>query len=256
MELEKYVDTIPSKHWGWNVFQANIYKDIFDDRTLNTLEKTVRAQLSNKTVTYATHRTTFNLEGSQKRIVSHKQNGREQQVVYDITFDSDYWHQTNDTIKAWSDNYIRENVSPVFYKYLKFFEGQQPFSDEPNCWIPFRLHINVLTYTKFLLIHMDSNDQYYNTNKAEDARAYSLTFYFENMLPEHGGEIYTDTGFSYRPQRNSAVCINGNGCLHGVAANMNPNQEPRLAFTVRWAHKDDLYLPGHPNKTLYKLDFE
>ena len=29
--------------------------------------------------------------------------------------------------------------------------------------------------------------------------------------------------------------------------------KPLLAFTVRWAHKDDLYLPGHPDKTLYNL---
>lgn len=255
MEIDCFVDPMISRHWAPTRFTAHIFKNVFDDRTINNLEKIVKAQLSNKTITYATHRTTFNHEGSQKRIVSHKQNGREQQVVYDITFDPMYWHQTSDTVKDWSDNYIRENVNPIFYKYLKFFEEQPPFNAEPGSWIPFRLHINVLTYTKFLLLHMDTNDQYYSTKKAEDARAYSLTFYFENSLPEHGGELYTDTGFKYQPQRNTAVCINGNGCLHGVAANMNPNQEPRLAFTVRWAHKDDLYLPGHPDKALYKLDF-
>ena len=41
--------------------------------------------------------------------------------------------------------------------------------------------------------------------------------------------------------------------MHGVNSNMNPDKKPRLAFTTRWAHKDDLYLPGDPNNAMYKL---
>ena len=54
---------------------------------------------------------------------------------------------------------------------------------------------------------------------------------------------------------NEGVLINGNASFHGINSNMNPNKTPRLAFTVRWAHKDDLYLPGSPDKALYKIDF-
>jgi hypothetical protein len=255
MEVDFFLDPIKQRHWGDSRFQAHIFKDVFDEKTLKSLEVVVKSQLSRKTLTYGTHRTTFSFKGKNNKIVSHAQNNREQQVVYDLTFTEDYWHQTKDTIKDWSNEYIINNVNPVFYKFIKFFEGQVPFNQEPNDWIPFRLHINVLEYTKFLLIHTDMNSQYFNTKNTNCANAYSLTFYLEDYVDGQGGELYTDTGFSYKPIKNSALCINGNSCLHGVAANMKPDKSPRLAFTVRWAHKDDLYLPGHPSKTLYKLDF-
>ena len=256
MEIDLFVDSTTQRHWGHARFNAHIFRDVFDEKNLRDLLTTVKTQLSNKTLTYGTHRTVFSFEGKSNRIISHKQNNREQQVVYDLTFMKNYWYQTPDTIKEWSDVTIRNTVNPVFYKYLKFFEGQPPFVEEPHNWIPFRLHINVLSYTKFLFLHCDMSSQYFNTKSSNDARAYSLTFYLEDYEEGSGGELYTDTGFSYKPVKNSALIINGNSCLHGVAANMKPDQTPRLAFTVRWAHKDDLYLPGHPDKSLFKMDFE
>jgi hypothetical protein len=77
----------------------------------------------------------------------------------------------------------------------------------------------------------------------------------QDHIEGYGGEFYTDTGFVYKPKRNSVLSINGNSCLHGVSANMDPAGKPRLAFSTRWCHKDDFYLPGHPDKTLYKLEF-
>ena len=256
MEVELFTDPVEQRHWGHDRFKAYIFTNVFDDKTLRDLLNTIKAQLTNKTLTYGTHRTTFSFEGKNNKIISHKQNNREQQVVYDLTFMKDYWYQTPDTIKEWSEVAIRNNANPIYYKYLKFFEQQPPFKGEAQDWIPFRLHINVLSYTKFLLLHTDMSSQYFNTKTCHDGRAYSLTFYLEDYVDGHGGELYTDTGFKYKPIKNSALCINGNSCLHGVAANMKPDMSPRLAFTVRWAHKDDLYLPGHPDKTLFKMDFE
>lgn len=254
MKVELFIDPVTQRHWCHDRFEAYIYQDVFDEKNLKDLLNTVNAQLTNKTLTYGTHRTTFSFDNKQNKIVSHQQNNREQQIVYDLTMMRDYWFQTHETVKEWSDNTIRDKVSPIFYKYIKFFENQKPIVDEPHKWIPFRLHINVLNYGKFLYLHCDMNSQYFNTKSSCEAKAYSLTFYLEDYEDGYGGELYTDTGFSYKPIKNSALLINGNSCLHGVAANMKPDQSPRLAFTVRWAHVDDLYLPGHPDKSLFKLD--
>lgn len=255
LEIQHHVEEFPSKHWVQRHFTACIYKNVFDEKFFNQLKKSVLQLLDNNNLSFAIHRTTFNFEGQSKKIVSHKQNGREQQVIYDMTFEKDWWHQTSDTIKSWSDNYLIQKINPVFYRYLKFFEEQSPFNEDPECWIPFRWHINILTHSKFLMLHMDMNDQYFNTKGTEDARAKSLTFYFDDHVEGYGGEFWTDTGFVFKPKTNHAILINGNEALHGVCANMNPNGLPRLAFTVRWAHKDDLYLPGHPDKALYKLEW-
>ena len=256
LEIQHHVEEFPSKHWIQRHFAADIYKNVFDEKFFNQLKTCVLQLLKNNNLSFAIHRTTFNFNGEDKKIVSHKQNGREQQVVYDMTFERDWWYQTPNTIKSWSDNYLREKINPIFYRYLKFFENQPPYSNEPDCWIPFRWHINILTYNKFLMLHMDMNDQYFNTKGAENARARSLTFYFDDHIEGYGGEFWTDTGFVFKPKRNHAISINGNEALHGVCANMNPDGLPRLAFTVRWAHKDDLYLPGSPNKAMYKLEWE
>lgn len=256
MEIERFVADQPSKHWNKGTLDAYIFRDVFDDRYFSQLKRAVLQLLDgHKKVTYATHRTTFNYDGQSKRLVSHKQNDRDQEVVYDMTFEREWWYQTKDTIKEWSEEYLRRNVNPIFYKFIKFFEQQPPFSEDKDCWIPTRLHINVLEYGKFLLIHADMNDQYFNTTSMSDARGRSLTFYMQDYVEGYGGEFWTDIGFIYKPKRNSVLSVNGNECLHGVNANMDPNGKPRLAFSTRWCHKDDLYLPGDPNKSLYKVEF-
>ncbi len=256
LEIEHFVDTVRSEHWDKDSLNVYIFKNVFSDQTYAQLERAVLQLLNqHKKVTFATHRTSFKFEGQSKRIVSHKQNNRDQEVVYDMTFEKDWWYQTNDTIKVWSDEYLKNNINPVFYKYLKFFEDQPPFNEEPGCWIPFRWHMNVLEHSQFLLMHTDMNDQYLNTFSTAEARGRTLTFYMQDHIEGYGGEFCTDTGFVYKPKKNSVLSINGNSCLHGVNANMDPSGKPRLAFSTRWCHKDDLYLPGHPDKALYKLEF-
>lgn len=255
MKIEKFVGD-RSKHWGGDNVDALIFTEIFEPKFVNDLEKCILNLLDNrKTLTYLTHRTTFSFENQSKKIISHKQNNREQQVIYDLVFEKDWWYQTKDTVRDWANKHIALNVNPVFNKYLKFFETQPPFSDEPGCWVPFRMHMNLLEYSKYLAIHVDMNDQYFNTTSQATAKARSVTFYFDDHIEGYGGEFWGEEGFVYKPKRNTALSLNGNSCLHGVAANLNPNQKPRMAFTTRWAHIDDLYLPGHPDKAFWKLDF-
>ena len=227
---------------------------MFEDKFVDSLQQAVVQLLeNNKRLTYLTHRTTFSFEGKKKDIISHKQNARTQQVVYDLTFENDWWNQTSDTVKQWADSYIYNNINPIFTKYIKVCETLPPFVDEPNCWIPFRWHINILEYTNFLSLHQDMQDACFNTKNSSGARGRALTFYLQDHIPEHGGEFWTENGFAYTPKRNTILSINGNQCLHGVSTNMNPDGKPRLAFTTRWAHKDDLFLPGDINKSIYNL---
>jgi hypothetical protein len=82
-----------------------------------------------------------------------------------------------------------------------------------------------------------------------------LTFYLHDHVQNCGGELYSLSGYVYEPKQNEAISINGNGAVHGVNSNMSKDKKPRLAFTVRWAHKDDLYLPGSPEKSMWSIDF-
>lgn len=243
------------KHWDQIPLNAYIYSDILDDQLFNQLYKNIFLHLKQNTNTYGTHRTTFSHGGKNHAIIKHDYSAREQQFVYDLTFEEEWWHQTIDTIKNWSNDYLKKNINPIFYRYLtKIFE-LPPFNDNPNDWIPYRWHMNVLRYNNFLGTHIDTNPQYFRTKSVVEARVISLTYYLEDHVEGHGGELFALDGFVYKPKKNSAVGINGNQVSHGVRANLNPSKEPRYAFTTRWVHKDDLYLPGHPDKAMYALEW-
>lgn len=251
--------TAPSKHFYQNNLTAHIYENVLEEKEYNKLKNNIELLFkTNKNLTYKTHRTNFNFNNKNHKIVSHSQNAREQQVPFDLSFELEYWHQTKETIKNWSRKYFLNNLNPIFFKYLNFFEKQKPFADEPDSWIPIRWHSNILAYSNLLTLHVDMNSALFKTENSYVARAYSLTFYMFDHEEGKGGEFWSENGFVYKPKQNSALCVNGNGIMHGVTENNNPDSEkinPRLAFTTRWAHIDDLYLPGHPDKCLYKLDF-
>jgi hypothetical protein len=258
MIISEHKETEKNKHWSEVVEPLHIYRysDVFDDQLYGSLKNAVISRIENKTseLTYLTHRTTFNFNNRKMHIVSHKENDRVQDVVYDLTFVKDYWYQTKDTIYDWSWDYLRQHIHPLFYKYLTTFKNVVPTSNEPNSYIPFRWHLNYLDYSEYLFMHVDCNSQYFNTPVGNFARARSLTFYLYDHIPNYGGELYFLSGYVYKPKQNEAVSINGNATVHGVNSNMNPDKKPRLAFTTRWAHKDDLYLPGDPDNAMYKLE--
>lgn len=252
------LNTSPSKHFYQDKLNVVIYENIFSEKEYNRLKTSIDWLFKNNTLTYKTHRTNFNFQETNFKIVSHAQNAREQQVVFDLTFELDYFFQTKDTIKKWSENWLLNNLNPVFYRYLNFFKNQKPFNKEPDCWIPIRWHSNIIAYNNYLTLHFDMGNYIFNTPSTHQAKACSLTFYLFDHEEGMGGEFWSETGFVYKPKQNTAICVNGNNVLHGVTENININSDkknPRMAFTTRWAHIDDLYLPGHPDKCLYKLDF-
>lgn len=253
--VSRYIEDVPYKHWNQCTLAAYIYDNVVEPKLFRQLENLVVLQMKGKTLTYGTHRTMFPFNGQTKKIVHHQQNAREQQFVYDMTFERNWWLQTTDTIKEWSDLYLKHNVNPVFYKFLEHIQTLDPFHINPNNWIPYRWHMNFLDHSKYLDVHVDSNPQYFNTKDCCSARIISLTFYLQDYEEGCGGDLYTLSGFRYKPKKNTAIGFNGHQVYHGVNANTNPNKKPRLAFTTRWAHKEDLYLPGHFDKALYKLEW-
>lgn len=255
MDVTEYKEDKPNKHWSDITQPLHIYKysNIYDKSFYKLLKDTVQAYLDrpNK-LTYLTHRTSFTHNDKRHHIISHKQNTREQEVIYDLTAEEGWWNQTSDTIVNWSWDTLRNSIHPVFFQHLNYFKNKEPIDEN---WVPHRFHLNYLPYQSYLHPHVDMADQFFNTPTCKTARARSLTFYLHDHVQNCGGELYSLSGYVYEPKQNEAISINGNGAVHGVNSNMSKDKKPRLAFTVRWAHKDDLYLPGSPEKSMWSIDF-
>lgn len=247
-----FTETQKEAHWNYQPLSGYIYENVFDDSFCNLLQKNISQifEKSNRT-TYMTHGTTFNIEGQTRNIVGHKQNAREQNVIYDLTFDKQWFYQTIDTIKDWSQTKIKNNLSPIFQKCTQKIENLTPIKDSVDDYVLYRLHLNYLKKATWLDLHLDGNPLFTKGLDQITSRMYSFTFYLFDHIEGLGGELWSYNGFVYKPKKNSAILINGNQSLHGVTANMH--EKPRLAFTVRIAHKEDLFLPGHPSKYLYKV---
>tara|TARA_B110000858_G_scaffold74304_1_gene86367 strand:- start:888 stop:1673 length:786 start_codon:yes stop_codon:yes gene_type:complete len=259
MIVDEYKEDKPNKHWSdiAQPLHAYKYSNVYDEQFYKTLKDTVISHLDRPDkLTYLTHRTSFTRNDKRLHIVSqptlNNKDPRKQEVVYDLTAERDWWHQTSDSVVDWTWNRLQNSIHPVFFHHLNTFRHQKPHD---NDWVPFRFHFNYLTYQSYLHAHADMADQFFNTPTARSARARSLTFYLHDHVEDQGGELYFLSGYVYKPKQNEAISINGNAAFHGVNSNMSPDKKPRLAFTVRWAHKDDLYLPGSPDKAMYKVDF-
>jgi len=252
MRIDHYVEDIPDVHWEEITQPLNLYtySNVYDEHIYSQLKSTIVSQLENHSkITYKTHGTTFNHNNRTLHVVAHQQNNRLQRVLFDLTFTKNYWYQTPDTVYEWAWNELHKTIHPLLFHHLSTFKNTAPHDDSPDCWIPTRCHINYLEHSQYLFTHVDMADQIFNTPIGQMARARTLTFYLHNHVAGKGGEFYTHNGHIYKPKENEAISINGNAVLHGV--NSNRSQTPRLAFSVRWVHKDDLYLPGDPDNSMY-----
>ena len=255
-KFEYFKEDIKVCHWDKPGLEGFIYYDIFEPSFFTTIKRLVSSTLAlGDTKTYLTHATTFNEGGENKKIISHAQNAREQCVIYDLSFNKNWYHQTSDTIKQWADDTLQKSISPVFYKCMKTIENLEPLSNEKESWIFHRCHINYLDSYQYLALHTDAAMQLTKPIEGSldhtKARMYSFTCYLHDNVPGLGGEIWTPYGFCFKPKENSGILLNGHQAIHGVTQNTGPN--PRLAFTFRLVHKDDLFLPGSPDKFLYDV---
>lgn len=230
-----------------------LFENVLNPSLYSLLKSHVDNIISSTTkVTFLTHGTILNHNDKQIKIKDNTVD-REQNVIFDITFDINYYYQTKETIKQWSKSQINVLVSPIFQALFNKLENLPPIVNNKDDWILYRSHINYLATNRLLALHVDGNPTIVNTYSSGTARMISATFYLHDHVQDLGGEFWTVNGFVYKPKQNCALLLNNGNCvLHGVTENKNPN--PRLAFTTRFLHKDDMFLPGHPDKCLYNVD--
>jgi len=254
IDVQPFIENTEYTHWNDYKLKGYIYNNVYPSSFLEYLKKLIVSTYENSTTnTFLTHNTIFTYQDKDLHIVQHKQNNREQNVVYDLSFYRDWWYQTPDTIKQWADGQIKSICNLAFYKHVNTFLSLEPFSAESEKYVPYRMHLNVLTSGKNLGCHIDGSILNFKVRHIWNARLYSLTYYLFDHVDNCGGELFSINGFVYKPKANSAILINGNQVGHGVTANANHEYKIRLAFTTRFIHIDDLYLPGNPEKHLFNL---
>lgn len=252
MQIEKFIETNNYGYYTCDPLEGYIYTNVFEKSFCDSLKNHVEKILkfTNKS-TFYTNNAKFNYNNQVKTLVSNKEVSREQSVIHDLFFLPNYTYQTVDTIKKFESETISNYVSPIFQKAFETFRNLPYINDTKDDYVITRCHLNYLPYLQMLSLHTDGGAAMFKGNHYY-ARMLSLTFYLYDHVPNLGGEFWSINGFTYKPKYNSALCIlNGNRTEHGVTMNMNT--EPRLAFTIRMSHKDDLFLPGHPDKFLYDV---
>lgn len=237
-------------HWDLPPLSGFIYTDVLKTQHLKQLKNEIKNIIDSPVKSTFLTNTTIIHDGEKEiKLGVNYFNDRYQNVIFDYTYHPEYWYQTHSSIYDWIFTNIYNSCSPNFVNYLQTILTLSPFDERK--YIPYRLHLNYLPYNYGLSMHIDSNFLIF-TDEVDKARHYSLTFYLDNHKENVGGELYTINGFVYKPKENTAIAMNGHQTPHGVTHNMSA--DPRLAFTIRWAHIDDLFLPGHPDKHLYKMD--
>lgn len=248
--VESFKEPLNKGHWDFPPLTGYIYKNVIDSRHLINLKTEIlRIVNESNKVTFLTNTAIFKYDNKNFKLGSNAYNNRYQNVLYDLSLHPEYWYQTNSTIYDWGLNIINNTLSPNFLKFIHKMLNLHPFNDKK--YIPYRLHLNYLPTNEGLGMHVDCNPLLFK-EEFENVNQYSLTFYAENHINNQGGELFTSNGWVYRPVENTAIAINGHQVAHGVTYNVN--SKPRLAFTTRWAGIDSLFLPGHPDKHVWKVN--
>lgn len=253
MRVEKFTESTNYGYYNLDPLSGVIVYDLLGEVFFDKIKKhTIEIFSNSSTNTFLTHTTQFNFENKKISLAASNESKRYQHVMFDFTMDPLWYHQTVDTVNHFC-NMKNLEISPLFHKFINTVKKIAPFSDEPNKWVCYRQHLNVMDTGASLSLHLDASSTHYNTPSPAEARTASATFYMYDHIEGKGGELWTYNGFVFKPKANSLIILTtGANAFHGVTANMN--DFVRLAFTTRWAHVDDLFLPGHPDKCLYKVN--
>ena len=88
-----------------------LYKHVLDDYFFTQLRQHVRTYIDRAdSRTYLIHGTTVNYENKQTKLISHQQNARDQNVIFDLN----YWK-----IEASHNGYQKKYNSILFNSYIK-----------------------------------------------------------------------------------------------------------------------------------------
>ena len=232
---------LPSKIW--------VYNDYLDEDTRIYINDYIKHRTSGKWKQNINERRSFVFQGQNIKLCG-LDTYRAYQILWSLSQIPEYFHQTNDTITDWSEQYLNKNLDPVCRLMIQSARKAEPFNGDRN-WIPFRGIINILPEGENLEAHLDADDQVIDT---EINQVHSFTYYANGG---NGGDFWAhdkyDGEFRYSPNANDALIIQGTGTYHGVS---KVKQNTRLCMTIRFIHADDLILHGHPDKFLWKPNFE
>jgi hypothetical protein len=232
---------LPSKIW--------IYNDFLDEDTRIGINDYIKYRTNGKWKQNINERRSFVFQGQNIKLCGLAAY-RAYQILWSLSQTPEYFHQTNDTIADWSEEYLNKNLDPVCRLMIQSARNAAPFNGDKN-WIPFRGIINILPAGENLEAHLDADDQVIDT---EVSQVHSFTYYANGA---NGGDFWAhdkyDEEFRYSPNANDALIIQGTGTYHGVS---KVKENTRLCMTIRFIHADDLILHGHPDKFLWKPNFE
>jgi hypothetical protein len=232
---------LPSKIW--------VYNDFLDDATRVCINDYIKHRTDGKWKQNVTEKRSFVFQGQNIKLCGLSAY-RAYQILWSLSQTPEYFHQTNDTIADWAEQYLNKNLDPVCRLMIQSARNAAPFNGDKN-WIPFRGIINILPEGQNLEAHLDADDQIIDTEKSQ---VHSFTYYANGA---NGGDFWAhdkhDEEFRYSPNANDALIIQGTGTYHGVS---KVKENTRLCMTIRFIHSDDLILHGHPDKFLWKPNFE
>ena len=232
---------MPSKIW--------VYNDFLDEETRIYINDYIKHRTNGKWKQNTNERRSFVFQGQNIKLCGLA-TYRAYQILWSLSQNQEYFHQTNDTIADWSEEYLNKNLDPVCRLMIQSARNAAPFNGDRN-WIPFRGIINILPVGENLEAHLDADDQVIDT---EVSQVHSFTYYANGA---NGGDFWAhdkyDEEFRYSPNANDALIIQGTGTYHGVS---KVKENTRLCMTIRFIHADDLILHGHPDKFLWKPNFE
>lgn len=255
MPSVEYTEKPTNNHWVDHNLKVYTYKDLLPYKDFVSLQKLVTKYYEKpNNNNFLIHGTVLHLNNQKLKLVASEASQRYQEITFDWTYHSEWIKQNPETIKDWSNKQLYSGmVDAPLIKFIKFAETLPPFNDNPNDWVCYRLHFNMLKSTNSLQLHRDSGAYLFNKS-IEKTRCWSLTYYLWDHIEGEGGEVFTEDGWVYKPKENSGICINGHVVIHGVTANMSASKKPRLAFTTRWLHVDDINFESSENTVLY--DYE
>ena len=248
-EIVRFKRDVTWLHFSNKPLEGYIYKDVLPSNLFNSVRNSIKAYIREKnTNTFLRSGTEIELNNKKIKLYSPGHEDRDQIVMIDLSFEKEWYHQTIDTIKDWSDEILKLKLNPHMMRSLQYIEQLEPFKSKE--FVFNRIHINYLAKDKILGLHKDGGNLIFNSKKL-DVVNYSITYYLYDHIEGLGGEFWSPCGFVYKPKENTALVINGQQSMHGVTQNISDT--PRLAFTIRASHKSTLHLPGHPDKFLWDL---
>lgn len=230
-----------------------VIEDILDPQLFYATKNYIKSLYDiGDTKTFGKHNTIINFNNNNIKLAQSLHNKREIFLLYDTTAYSDYYYQTKDTVRNYVLNKIAEIAHPAITKTIYYLSNLDIFAEDKTNYVPLRAHANWQPFEQLLTLHFDTDPSWWNTKRIYDARCYSFSIYYNSL--SKGGQFFTSTGFTFNPKPNSATFFNGTNLLHGVNQNQDKDKTNRMAFTIRFAHKDDLFLPGSPDKRLYSVE--